>query len=97
MATEYAVKLAALHEESAARAAADLRKRQQRYAMLADLQAQAQVSTPILAHSLSEVEAGANPRQCCMPAVLPTSPPGSDEHDESHAEAVVLGQALSLL
>lgn len=43
-AAEYATKLAALHEESAARAQADLRKRQERYALLADLQAQAQVS-----------------------------------------------------
>ena len=43
MAGEYAAKLAALHEESAARAEADLRKRQERYVMLADLQAQAQV------------------------------------------------------
>ena len=42
-AAEYAAKLAHLHEESAARAEGDLHKRQQRYAMLADLQAQAQV------------------------------------------------------
>ena len=44
MAAEYAVKLAMLHEESAARVEGDLRKRQERHAMLADLQSQAQVS-----------------------------------------------------
>ena len=44
MAAEYAAKLALLHEESAARAKGDLRKRRQRYIMLAGLQAQAQVS-----------------------------------------------------
>lgn len=43
MAAEYAAKLALLHEESAARAKGDLRKRRQRSLMLADLQAQAQV------------------------------------------------------
>ena len=43
MAAEYAAKLAMLHEESAARAEGDLRKKQKRYAMLADLQCQAQV------------------------------------------------------
>ncbi len=43
MAAEYAAKLAMLHEESAARAEGDLRRRQERYVMLADLQAQAQV------------------------------------------------------
>ncbi|DBA83593.1 TPA: hypothetical protein ACH3X1_006163 [Trebouxia sp. C0004] len=43
MAAEYAAKLAMLHEESAARAEGDLRKKQKRYAMLADLQSQAQV------------------------------------------------------
>jgi hypothetical protein len=43
MAAEYALKLAMLHEESAARAEGDLRKKQKRYAMLADLQSQAQV------------------------------------------------------
>ena len=46
MAAEYAAKLALLHEESAARAKGDLRKRRQRYLMLAGLQAQAQVSPP---------------------------------------------------
>ncbi|KAL0041859.1 hypothetical protein WJX79_006994 [Trebouxia sp. C0005] len=44
MAAEYAAKLAMLHEESAARAEGDLRKKQKRYAMLADLQSQAQMS-----------------------------------------------------
>ena len=43
LAAEYAAKLALLHEESAARAEGDERKRQQRSLMLADLQAQAQV------------------------------------------------------
>ena len=43
MAGEYAAKLAVLHEESAARAEGDLRKRQQRYAKLSDLQAKAEV------------------------------------------------------
>ena len=43
MAAEYAAKLTMLHEESAARAEGDLRKKQRRYAMLADLQSQAQV------------------------------------------------------
>lgn len=43
MAAEYAAKLALLHEESAARADIDRRKRRERYIMLADLQAQAQV------------------------------------------------------
>lgn len=43
MAAEYAAKLALLHEESAARADTDRRKRRERYIMLADLQAQAQV------------------------------------------------------
>ena len=43
MAAEYAAKLAVLHEESAARADTDRRKRRERYIMLADLQAQAQV------------------------------------------------------
>ncbi|KAL3130708.1 hypothetical protein ABBQ38_000057 [Trebouxia sp. C0009 RCD-2024] len=46
MAAEYAAKLALLHEESAARAKGDLRKRRQRSLMLADLQAQAQMATP---------------------------------------------------
>lgn len=44
MAAEYATKMATLHEESAARAQADMRKRQERYTLLASLQAQAQVS-----------------------------------------------------
>lgn len=43
MAAEYAAKLALLHEESAARADIDRRKRRERYIMLADLQAQAKV------------------------------------------------------
>ena len=43
MAAEYAAKLALLHEESAARADTDRRKRRERYIMLADLQAQAKV------------------------------------------------------
>ncbi len=43
MAAEYAAKLAMLHEESAARAEGDMRKKQKRSAMLADLQSQAQV------------------------------------------------------
>lgn len=43
MAAEYAAKLALLHEESAARAEIDRRKRRERYIMLADLQAQAKV------------------------------------------------------
>ena len=43
LAGEYAAKLAKLHEESAIRAEGDLRKRQQRYVMLANLQAQAEV------------------------------------------------------
>lgn len=43
MAAEYALKLAMLHEESAARAEGDMRKKQKRSAMLADLQSQAQV------------------------------------------------------
>ncbi|KAL3138744.1 hypothetical protein ABBQ32_005589 [Trebouxia sp. C0010 RCD-2024] len=46
MEAEYAAKLAVLHEESAARAKGDLRKRRQRSIMLADLQAQAQMATP---------------------------------------------------
>lgn len=45
MAAEYATKMATLHEESAARAQADMRKRQERYTLLASLQAQAQVCT----------------------------------------------------
>ena len=45
LSAEYAAKLAALHEESAARVEGDLRKSQQRNAMLADLQSQAQVSS----------------------------------------------------
>lgn len=48
MAAEYAMKMAALHEESAARAEADLRKRCERYALLAKLQAQAQVSALVV-------------------------------------------------
>ena len=44
MAAEYAAKLALLHGESAARADTDRRKRRERYIMLAELQAQAQVS-----------------------------------------------------
>lgn len=44
MAAEYAAKLALLHDESAARADTDRRKRRERYIMLAELQAQAQVS-----------------------------------------------------
>ena len=43
MAAEYAAKLALLHEEGAARADTERRKRRERYIMLADLQAQAQV------------------------------------------------------
>lgn len=43
MAAEYAAKLALLHEESAARADTDRRKRRERYIMLADLQTQAKV------------------------------------------------------
>ena len=43
MAAEYGSKLAALHEETAARAQTEMRKRQERYALLANLQAQAQV------------------------------------------------------
>ena len=50
MAADYAAKLALLHEESAARAEADLRKRQGRFVRLADLQAQAQVSAFSHAH-----------------------------------------------
>ena len=48
MAAEYAMKMAVLHEESAARAEADLRKRRERYALLAKLQAQAQVSALVI-------------------------------------------------
>ena len=44
MAAEYAAKLALLHDESAARADTDRCKRRERYIMLAELQAQAQVS-----------------------------------------------------
>lgn len=43
MAAEYGNKLAALHEETAARAQIEMRKRQERYALLVNLQAQAQV------------------------------------------------------